>query len=194
MYGNFKCRFQYARFTRVQCSSSGIKCENPKYSLKLVNRTTSLINFSCNLKQHLIKFYVRKLLGCRQICFQFFIADICTELEDQFSRQFTSNCINKKSRHLSYTWARRFVSNVHQRNEFSERNFSWNGSQMSLHGNSQFSSTPDDKHLSFDSECSVRMQLSLDPKRNVTRGNHTPTGNTKQRWVRSMMRTRTFSL
>jgi hypothetical protein len=41
--------FKYAKFTRVQCSSSGKTCINAKCSIILASRTESYISFSCDL-------------------------------------------------------------------------------------------------------------------------------------------------
>lgn len=54
--------FKYAKFTRVQCSSSGVTCPNAKCNVILKNRTTSFMNLSCDLKFPIKKFYVKYFL------------------------------------------------------------------------------------------------------------------------------------
>jgi hypothetical protein len=45
--------FQYGRFTRVACNSTGITCKNVLCNIKLASRYESFVNFSCDLQKTL---------------------------------------------------------------------------------------------------------------------------------------------
>ena len=51
---------KYAKITKVECSSTGITCPNPKCNVVFVARNYSYMNAECDLKKPLTKFKVTK--------------------------------------------------------------------------------------------------------------------------------------
>ena len=51
---------KYAKITKVECSSTGKTCTNPKCNVVFVARNYSYMNVGCDLKKPLMKFKVSK--------------------------------------------------------------------------------------------------------------------------------------
>ena len=49
---------KYAKITKVECSSTGKTCPNPKCNVVFVARNFSYMNAGCDLKKPLMKFKV----------------------------------------------------------------------------------------------------------------------------------------
>lgn len=66
VYKTTKCLYwniKVHKFTKAECSSTGLTCPNVYCKVKAVSRTTSLMNYGCNLKRNLTFFRVTIFLS-----------------------------------------------------------------------------------------------------------------------------------
>jgi hypothetical protein len=78
---------KYTKFTKVQCSATGKTCDNLWCNVKLVARNNTLLNFNCDFKRPLKKFYVN--MSLLQFMLKIYIF---------FHRLILLYCLNKQMR------------------------------------------------------------------------------------------------